>query len=145
MPELLRATLASLFAFTILPFAMTPPAAQSSASKPDPKSVAEVDAGLGSCTSDFVITDESGQPLYAANIRIHITYGFMNLHKLDLTVGTNADGKARFIGLPENSKQGLFFRAYQGDGPAYREGSAFDNPSNTCKAQFTIVLRNKPQ
>lgn len=113
----------------------TPPAEQ----KPGPKSVAEVDAGLGPCTADFTITDDAAQPLYAATIRVHITYGFMNLHKFDLQVGTNADGKARFIGLPENSKQGLFFRASEAD----REGSAFDDPSKTCKTQFTIVLRKK--
>ncbi len=107
----------------------------------DPKTVAEVDAGLGPCTADFIITDEDGKPVYAANIRVHITYGFMNLHKFDLQVGTNADGKARFIGLPETSKQGFFFRASEGD----REGSAFDNPAKTCKTQFTIALRKKPQ
>jgi hypothetical protein len=107
----------------------------------DPKTVAEVDAGLGPCTADFIITDEDGKPVYAANIRVHITYGFMNLHKFDLQVGTNADGKARFIGLPETSKQGFFFRASEGD----REGSAFDNPAKTCKTQFTIALRKKPR
>jgi hypothetical protein len=107
--------------------------------KPDPKSIAEVDAGLGPCTADFTITDDAGSPVYAANIRVHIAYGFMNLHKFDLQVGTNADGKARFIGLPETTKQGLFFRASEGD----REGSAFDDPSKTCKTQFTIVLRKK--
>jgi hypothetical protein len=139
MLGLVRYTLASLIVFTIFSFAMTPPAAQSSESKPDPKSVAEVDAGLGHCTADFAITDDAGQPVYAANIRVHIAYGFMNLHKFDLTVGTNADGKARFIGLPETTKQGFFFRASEGN----REGSAFDDPSKTCKTQFTIVLRRK--
>jgi len=109
------------------------------ASPVDPKTISEVDAGLGSCSADFTITDEASAPVYAAHIRLHIAYGFMSLHKLDLEVGTNADGKARFIGLPENSKQGLFFRASEGD----REGSAFDNPAKTCKAQFTVVLRKK--
>lgn len=106
----------------------------------DPKTVAEVDAGLGPCTADFTITDEAAHPVYAANIRVHIAYGFMSLHKLDLQAGTNADGKARFVGLPESSKQGLFFVASEGD----REGSAFDDPAKTCKTQFTIVLRKKP-
>lgn len=105
----------------------------------DSKTIATVDAGLGSCTADFTINDDSGKPVYAANIRVHITYGFGGFHKFDLQVGTNADGKARFIGLPEHSKQGLFFRATEAD----REGTAFDNPENTCKAQFTVVLRKK--
>jgi hypothetical protein len=107
--------------------------------KPDPKSIAEVEAGLGPCTADFTITDAEGQPVYAASIRVHITYGFMNLHKLDLQVGTNAEGKARFLGLPDSPKQGLFFRVSEGD----REGSAFDDPGKTCKTQFTVVLRKK--
>ncbi len=135
-PAKLRLALPALLAFAALSLVALP----SHASPPvDPKTVAEVDAGLGSCTADFIITDEAGVPVYAANIRVHIAYGFMNLHKFDLQVGTNADGKARFIGLPETSKQGLFFRASESD----REGSAFDNPAKTCKAQFTVVLRKK--
>ena len=105
------------------------------------KTISEVDGGLGPCTADFVITDSAGSPVYAASVRVHLAYGFMGLHKFDLEVGTNAEGKARFIGLPETPRQGLFFRASEGN----REGAAFDNPSKTCKAQFTIVLRNKPQ
>jgi hypothetical protein len=105
----------------------------------DPKTIATVDAGLGPCTADFTITDAAGQPIYAANIRVRITYGFMNLHKLDLQAGTNAEGKARFIGLPGSPKQGLFFLASEGD----REGSAFDDPGKACKTQFTIILRKK--
>jgi hypothetical protein len=111
------------------------------ASPVDPKTVTEIDAGLGPCTADFTITNEANKPIYAASIRIHIAYGFLNAHKLDLEAGTNADGKARFVGLPERSRQGLFFQASEGD----REGSAFDDPSKTCKTQFTIALRKKPQ
>ncbi len=139
MPSILKParTLATALVLLVLSLPTQP----AHAAAVDPKTVAEVDAGLGSCTADFIITDEDGKPVYAANIRVHITYGFMNLHKFDLQVGTNADGKARFIGLPETSKQGFFFRASEGD----REGSAFDNPSKTCKTQFTIVLRKKSE
>ena len=75
----------------------------------------------------------------AAKISVHIAYGFMNVRKLDLEVSTNADGKARFTGLPDRLKHGLYFRASEGD----RSGEAFDDPANTCKAQFTIALRKK--
>jgi hypothetical protein len=105
----------------------------------DPKSVPVVDGGLGPCSAEFAITDTAGQPVYAANIQVHIAYGLMSLHKMDLQVGTNADGKARFEGLPDRSKQGLFFKASEGN----REGSAFDDPSKTCKASFAITLREK--
>jgi hypothetical protein len=106
---------------------------------PDSKTVSEVDAGLGSCTADFTVTDENGGLVYAATIRVHITYGFASLHKLDMEVGTNSAGKARFIGLPDHPKQGLFFRASEGK----REGSAFDDPGKTCKANFTVQLFRK--
>jgi hypothetical protein len=107
----------------------------------DPKSVPVIDGGIGTCSADFTITDANGGPVYAANIRVHIAYGFLNAHKLDLEVGTNAAGKARFTGLPEKTKQGLFFQASEGK----REGSAFDDTGKTCKANFTITLEKKSQ
>ncbi len=143
MSAALRYSLALALACVLLFFAAASSFAQTAPpAVPKVEPVAEVDAGLGPCTADFIITDADGKPIYAANIRVHIAYGFMSLHKFDLQVGTNADGKARFIGLPEKSKQGLFFRASEGD----REGSVFDNPSQACKAQFTVVLRKtQPQ
>jgi hypothetical protein len=51
------------------------------------------------------------------------------------------DGKARVSGLPERLKKGLFFEASEGD----RTGNAFDDPSKTCKAQFTITIRKSLQ
>jgi hypothetical protein len=107
----------------------------------DPKSISVIDGGLGSCTADFTINDHAGAPVYDAKIRVHIAYGFMSLHKLDLEVGTNAAGKARFTGLPDKSKQGLFFQASAGG----REGSAFVDPAKTCKAELTIALHSKSQ
>jgi len=107
----------------------------------DPKTVPVVDGGIGSCSVDFTVTDSSQAPVYAANIKVHIAYGFMYLRKLDLEVGTNASGKARFTGLPDRTKQGLFFQASEGA----REGSAFVDPAKTCKADLTIALEKKPQ
>ena len=81
------------------------------APKPEPNPVTEIDAGLGPCSAGFTVNDSAGQPVYNAKIRLHIEYGKFNFHKLDLEAGTNAAGKARFIGLPDKSKEGLFFRA----------------------------------
>ena len=64
----------------------------------------------------------------------------MYARKLDLEVGTNSDGKARFTGFPERVKRGLYFEASEGD----RKAEAFDDPATTCKAQFTVALRKKP-
>jgi hypothetical protein len=107
----------------------------------DPKTVPVIDGGIGPCSVDFKVIDAAGAPVYAAKISVHIAYGFMSLHKLDLEVGTNASGKARFTGLPDRTKQGLFFHASEGG----REGSAFDDPAKTCQANLTIALGEKKQ
>jgi hypothetical protein len=104
------------------------------------KTVPVVDGGAGPCSADFTITDAASAPVYAAKIKVHIAYGFGSFHKLDLEVSTNADGKARFTGLPDRIKRGLYFEASEGD----RAGEAFDDPAVNCKAQFTIALQKKP-
>jgi hypothetical protein len=127
----LSLTLLSL-ALSIPAFSQTP--------GPEPKSVPVIDGGIGPCSYDFTVTDAANAPVYAAKIKVHIAYGFMYARKLDLEVGTNIDGKARFTGLPERTKRGLFFEASEGD----RTGNAFVDPATTCKSQFTVVLRKKP-
>ena len=128
-------------ALTLLALALSLPAfSQTPPSQPDPKSVPVIDGGIGACSADFTVTDSAGAPVYAAKIKVHIAYGFMYARKLDLEVGTNVDGKARFTGIPDRIKHGLFFEASEGD----RTASAFDDPATTCKSQFTLVLRKKP-
>jgi hypothetical protein len=107
----------------------------------DPKSVPVVDGAIGPCSADFVVTDSAGAPVYAAKIKVHIAYRFGGFHKLDLEVSTNADGKARFTGLPDHLKRGLTFYASEGD----RTAESFDDPAATCKARFTIALQKKLQ
>jgi len=106
---------------------------------PDPKSVPVLDGGIGPCTADFTVNDPAGGPVYAAKVKVHIAYGFMNARKLDLEIGTNIDGKARLTGLPDRLKHGLYFHASESD----RTGEAFGDPANNCKAQFTITLQKK--
>ena len=109
--------------------AQTPPTVNSHA-------IPSVDGGIGSCSVVFTVTDGKGAPVYNAKVKVHIAYGFLGAHKLDLEVGTNVDGKARFDGLPSKAKQALHFLASQGD----REGSAFYDPNNNCNAKHDIVL-----
>jgi hypothetical protein len=115
---------------------------QTATPQPDAKAAAvpAIDGGIGTCSVDFIVNDTDGKPVYAATVKVHIEYGFMYLRKLDLQIGTNADGKARFTGLPDRVKHGLFFEASEGD----RVAEAFDDPSANCKNQFTVVLRKKP-
>ena len=124
----------------VLLFALSPSLAQT-ASQPDPKSIPVIDGGIGPCTADFTVTDASNAPLYDAKIRVHIAYGFMSTHKLDLEIGTNADGKARVTGLPERTKRPFSFQISQGD----RSAEVFDDPAKTCKAQFTAALEKKKE
>jgi hypothetical protein len=106
----------------------------------DAHAVPALDGGIGPCSADFTITsDAAGTPVYGAKISVHVAYGFFSIRKLDLQVSTNIDGKARFTGLPDRIKHGIYFHASEGG----RTGEAFDDPANTCKAQFTIVLENK--
>jgi hypothetical protein len=102
----------------------------------DAHSVPSVDGGIGSCSAEFTVNDGTGSPVYDAKVKVHIAYGFMRTHKLDLEVGTNVDGKARFTGLPEKVKEPLHFRAMQGD----RQGDADYDPAENCGAKQTIVV-----
>ena len=100
-----------------------------------------IDGAIGTCSANFTVTDDNAAPVYDAKIRVHIAYGFMYMRKMDLEVGTNIDGKARFTGLPARTKEGLAFQASKGD----RAGTAFADPSTTCKADLTVVLQKKMQ
>jgi len=135
----------ALFFFALTVSAAAFPQASAPSPNPAPADPAHVvpvmDGGIGPCTADFVIVDSSGAPVYAAKIKVHIAYGFLNVRKLDLELSTNVDGKGRFTGLPDRIKHGLYFEASEGD----RSGEAFDDPTNTCKAQFTVTLRKKTQ
>lgn len=104
----------------------------------DAHTVPAVDGGIGPCSADFTVKDETNAPVYDSKIRVHIAYGLF--HKLDLEVGTNIDGKARFTGLPNRVKQPLQFRASQGD----REGSATYDPAVSCRGVQTITITKPP-
>ena len=123
----------------LLTLALSVPALSQSPAAADPKSVPVVDGAIGTCSVDFTVNDTAGAPVYAAKIKVHIAYGFMYARKLDLEVGTNIDGKARFTGLPERTKRGLFFEASEAD----RTGNAFVDPAVSCKSQFAVILRKK--
>ena len=95
--------------------------------------------GAGSCTSDFVVSDSSGKGVYDAKIGIQIKYGFMGLRKLDLTVGTNFEGKARVEGLPEQIKGSAEFKVSHGD----QSKSVPYDPQANCHARHEVVLGDK--
>lgn len=96
-----------------------------------------VDGAAGPCSIEFTIKNEKGNPIYAAKVAVRLAFGFTGMKKLDLEVGTNVDGKAKFVGLPSKVKSGtMFFRAYSGDLTAVYT----HNPTESCTAQKTLVL-----
>ena len=95
-----------------------------------------VDGGLGTCKADFTVKDGDGKPLYNAKIHVLIRYGFWNKRKMELEVGTNSDGKARFTGLPNNLRKPMEFAIKSGT----VSKSVTDDPSATCNATFDVTL-----
>jgi len=95
-----------------------------------------VDGGIGSCKADFHVADEAGKPIYNAKIKVTLKYGFFNVRKTELEVGTNSDGIARFTGLPDSPKRPLEFEIKSGT----VSKSVTDDPSTTCSASYEVTL-----
>ena len=98
--------------------------------------VTEISADLGPCSAEFRVTDLAGAPLYNAEIKTTIRYGFLSKRKLELLAGTNADGRARFVKLPAQVKQPLAFEV------RYKEQSAALSldPGTDCRARRDVPL-----
>lgn len=120
-----------LFLWAIVPLAPCASfAANSSAEVP------VVDGGIGPCRADFTIKDEAGKPIYDAKIKVALRYGIFNKRKMDLEIGTNSDGKARIIGLPDSPRKPLEFQIKSGTISKAVE----DDPSTNCTAVYEITL-----
>lgn len=101
--------------------------------------VPTVDGAAGPCTVEFTATDPNGTPVNNAQIRVHVSYGFLGGRQLDLQVATDSHGKARFTGLPESVDGGLFFEASTDT----LRGVATDDPNTECHAKHGIYMGNK--
>jgi hypothetical protein len=98
------------------------------------------DGGSGPCSVEFTVTDSDAKPVYAARIDVHLAYGFAGAHKLDMGVYTNAQGKARFTGIPAKvRKPPIEFRAKKDN----LIGLATMDPATECQAKHDIVLDKK--
>jgi hypothetical protein len=106
---------------------------------PNSADVPIVKGGAGSCSADFVVNDPSGKGVYDAKIGIQIKYRFLGLHKLDLTVGTNYEGKARIEGLPEQIRGPAEFKIRHGD---QSKIVPFD-PQDNCHPRHEVILGDK--
>jgi hypothetical protein len=102
-----------------------------------------MDGEAGPCSLQLTVTDPDGKPVYAATIKVHMAYGFGGIRRLDLEAGTNADGKAKFVGLPTRVRRPpLEFKASKDQ----LTGVATYDPAGECQAQHDIRLdKPKPQ
>ncbi|MFZ0332637.1 MAG: hypothetical protein WBD21_14555 [Candidatus Acidiferrales bacterium] len=108
---------------------------QTSTSQTTPQ-IPKIDGGVGACTASFTVRDGSNKPLYNAQITVQLRYGFMNMRKTDLQVGTDSNGKANFTGLPNFPKKPLEFHIKSGT----VSKTVIDDPESTCVATFNEVL-----
>lgn len=78
----------------------------------------------------------------AAHIDVHLAYGAFGAHKLEMGVYTNAQGKARFAGIPAKvRKPPVEFNAKKDD----LVGVATMDPATECQAKHDIVMaKGKP-
>jgi hypothetical protein len=74
-----------------------------------------VSAEIGKCSMQFTVRDTEKKPLYNAKIRSVIRYGFLNMRKVSVEIGTNSDGKAQISGLPYSPKKAFSFEITSGN------------------------------
>jgi hypothetical protein len=123
----------------VLPLVLMLPAFARADEKADPVPV--VDAGRGGCSVDFRVTDSNNQPLFHANVYVKIKYGFLGLRRMELEVGTNADGRARFTGLSSQTrKEPLSFRIWDHDAAK----TVLHYPAAECHKHYDVQLDTKP-
>lgn len=112
------------------------PAISQSPEKSDKPAV--VDGGLGRCSLEVTVLGPDSKPVYAASVKVHIAYGFGGFHKLDLEVGTDSNGKAKFTGLPSRVRRPpLEFEATKND----LSGTLDYDPATECVAAHKITLQ----
>lgn len=112
------------------------PATQTQKTPASPSPVPKIDGSVGACTANFIVRDGQSKPIYNAQISVQLRYGFMNMRKTDLQVGTDSDGKASFIGLPNFPKKPLAFHIKSGT----VSKTVTDDPNTNCVATYDVVL-----
>ncbi len=101
-----------------------------------------MDGALGPCSLEVTVVGPDSKPIYAAKVQVHIAYRFGGFHKLDLEVGTDSDGKAKFTGLPARVRRPpLEFDATKDD----LSGTLNYDPATKCVAKEQIALQKDPK
>jgi|SRR5215469_4538622 len=137
--RLLNTSLVTLLVFSqLIAYAVQQPSQPQQPAQPQQSDdVPTIDGGVGPCSVEFTITDADTKPVYAATVKVHITYGFAGVRKLDLEAGTNAQGKVLFKGLPIRvHNPPVEFHASKNE----LTGTASYNPATECQAKHSIML-----
>jgi hypothetical protein len=124
-------TLLATVVFSLAVLAQTP--------APQPPAPPEISADLGHCSAEFKITDMGGKPIYNAKITTQIRYGFLGTRKLDLELGTDASGRAKFTKLPAQAKRAITFTISHAQDTAE---IGYD-PATNCAANYVVPLGKK--
>jgi hypothetical protein len=98
--------------------------------------VPSISADLGPCSARFTVTDGT-KPIYNAKVRTRIKYGAFGIRKLDLEVGTDSNGKAAVVKLPNLTKQPITFEIEK---DTVSRTVLFD-PAEKCDAAYKVELR----
>jgi len=129
-----------LLALAIAGVCLVLQAQQPAQPQPPSEDIPATDAQSGPCSIELSVTGPDAKPVYAARIDYHTTYGFMGAHKLDMSVYTNADGRAKFTGIPAKVKRPpIEFNAKKDD----LVGMATMDPATECQAKHDIVMDKK--
>ena len=98
-----------------------------------------MDGGAGKCSILLTVMSD-GKPVYSANVKVHIEYGFGGFHRLDLEAYTNSDGKVKFTGLPAKAKNApLAFHATKNQ----LAGIASYDPAVECQTTHDLPLEKQ--
>ncbi len=111
--------------------------AQQQPPEPSAPEMATLKAGLGDCAADFTVKDAEGAPVYGATITVNVRYGFMNLKRADLQVGTNVEGRARIEGLPAKAKPLTYTIRRAAAGAIVQQ-----DVSTLCRGAYDVSLKN---
>jgi hypothetical protein len=140
--EAIPTTIVFVLGMTALLWSFPPESGQQGASAPvdspaaSSRTVPVMDGGAGPCSLDLSVMND-GKPVPAADVKVHISYGFAGIRRLDLEAYTGNDGKVKFTGLPSRVHQPpLEFRASKD----MLAGVAVYNPQTECHAQHEITL-----
>jgi hypothetical protein len=135
----MRSAIGAVFVFACL--ILVPGVTRILAAQAQPSAeIPTTDAQSGPCSIELSVTGPDGKPVYAARIDYHAAYGAFGAHKLDMGVYTNAQGKAKFTGIPAKVKKPpVEFNATKDD----LVGVATMDPATECQAKHDIVMDKK--